>query len=284
MLRVEDIDGPRTVEAALQGNLDELRWLGLDWDEGPDVGGPHGPYLQSLRTDRYQAALERLASAGLTFDCYLSRRDLREVGSAPHGPVGVVYGAAQHRRNAAVAAERAAAGRRASVRFQPASGALELDDALHGRVAFDTERDVGALVLRRSDGLWSYTLAVVVDDATMAIDEVVRGDDLLAASGAQLALQAALGLPTPRYLHVPLLLDPDGERMAKRRGDWTLRALRERGVDPARLRGALLANAGLLDAPRTLGLEETLARFDLARLHRAASAWTPDLDAFVLAG
>lgn len=283
-MRVEDIDGPRTVAAALQGNLDELSWLGLDWDEGPDVGGEHGPYRQSQRTERYQAALERLAAAGLIFDCYLSRRDLREAASAPHGPNGSVYGAAQHRRNAAMAAERAAAGRPASVRFQPPRGTLTLDDALHGRVTFDVERDVGAPVVRRADGLWAYALAVVVDDAAMVIEEVVRGDDLLPQSGPQLALQAALGLPTPRYLHVPLLLDPSGERMAKRRGDWTLRSLRERGVDPARVRGALLTSAGLLHAPRALTRDETLALADCARLRPGPGVWTPALVEFTLAG
>ena len=284
VMRVEDIDGPRTVPGALQGTLDELRWLGVDWDEGPDVGGPAGPYRQSQRSERYQAALERLAQAGQTFACYLSRSDLREVASAPHGATGPVYGAAERAHNAVLAQQRAAAGRPASVRFEPVPSTLTLDDALHGQVRFDTERDVGAVVLRRSDGLWSYALAVVVDDAAMGIEEVVRGDDLLAASGPQLALQVALGLRTPRYLHVPVLLDASGERMAKRRGDWTLRALRERGTDPARLRGALLASAGLLPAPEPLSVSDTLRVADALLLRRDPSVWSAELDAFVAGG
>lgn len=284
VMRVEDIDGPRTVAHAVDGNLAELRWLGLDWDEGPDVGGAHGPYRQSERGERYRAALEAIEAAGRLFECYLSRRDLREVASAPHGPSGPVYGAAERAENERLRAERSAAGAPAALRFDPGSGTLELVDALRGRVVFDAERDVGAIVLRRADGLWAYALAVVVDDAAMGVSEVVRGDDLLAASGAQLALQRALGLPTPRYLHLPLLLDARGERMAKRRGDHTLRALRATGVDPARLRGALLASAGLLDAPRPLGPDEVVALADPARLAPEARAWDDALARFIAPG
>ena len=288
VMRVEDLDGPRTVAHAVEGNLAELRWLGLEWDEGPDVGGESAPYRQSERTDRYQAALEALAATGGLFSCYLSRRDLRELASAPHGPTGPVYGAAERAENERVRQEREAAGGSFGLRFAPPSGApagaLALDDALHGRVTFDAERDVGAIVVRRADGLWAYALAVVVDDAAMGISEVVRGDDLLAASGAQLALQRALGLPTPRYLHVPLLLDAAGERMAKRRGGNTLRALRDAGVDPARLRGALLASAGLLSEPRPLTTTETVALADPSRLDRAARPWDEALARFVAPG
>jgi glutamyl-tRNA synthetase len=282
VMRVEDLDGPRTVASAVLGNLAELRWLGLDWDEGPDVGGPTGPYLQSQRGAHYGAALAALEARGEVFACYLSRRDLREAASAPHGPAGPVYGPAERERNARLAPERRAAGRVPSLRFQPPPGVLELEDALHGRVAFDATRDVGAPVVRRADGLWAYALAVVVDDAAMAVSEVVRGDDLLSASGAQLALARSLGLPTPRYLHVPLLLDADGVRLAKRRGDRTLRALREAGNDPARLRGALLTSAGLLAAPRPLSPGETVAAFDLRRLSREPARWDHALEAFAL--
>jgi len=288
VMRVEDIDGPRTVPHAVEGNLEELRWLGLEWDEGPDVGGPHAPYRQSERTERYQAALEALAAGDGLFPCYLSRRDLRDVASAPHGPTGPVYGSAERAENERVRRQRAADGAPFGLRFAPpsgtADGTLALHDALRGRVTFDAERDVGAIVVRRADGLWAYALAVVVDDAAMDVSEVVRGDDLLAASGAQLALQRALGLPTPNYLHVPLLLDEAGERMAKRRGDHTLRALRAAGVDPARLRGALLASAGLLDEPRPIGVDEAVALADPARLDRAARPWDDALARFTAPG
>ena len=282
-MRVEDLDGPRTVPHAVEGNLEELRWLGLDWDEGPDVGGPHAPYRQSQRGDRYEAALESLSEEGRVFECYLSRRDLREAASAPHGPAGSVYGAAERAHNERVAGERRALGRSPSQRFAPDPGELRLHDALHGSVTFDAERDVGAVVVRRSDGLWAYALAVVVDDAAMGVSEVVRGDDLLPASGAQLALARGLGLAPPRFLHVPLLLDAAGERLAKRRGDRTLRSLREAGVDPARLRGALLASAGLLDEPRPITPADSVAAFDLGRLRREPARWHAGLEEFLSA-
>jgi len=282
VMRVEDLDGPRTVASAVDGNLDELRWLGLEWDEGPDVGGRHAPYRQSARGERYLAALEALRERGEVFECFLSRRDLREAASAPHGPAGPVYGPGERARNASLAAQRRADGRLAALRFAPPPGELPALDALHGRIAFDAERDVGALVVRRADGLWAYALAVVVDDASMGVSEVVRGDDLLAASGAQLALMRALGLTPPTYLHVPLLLDANGERLAKRRGDRTLRSLREAGVDPARLRGALLASAGLVERARSLTPAEAVAAFDLPRLTRAPARWDERLEAFML--
>ncbi len=282
VLRVEDLDGPRTVASAVDGNLDELRWLGLEWDEGPDVGGRHVPYRQSARGERYLAALEALRERGEVFECFLSRRDLREAASAPHGPAGPLYGPGERARNANLAAQRRVDGRPAALRFAPPAGELHALDALHGPVAFEAEREVGALVVRRADGLWAYALAVVVDDAAMGVSEVVRGDDLLAASGAQLALMRALGLTPPTYLHVPLLLDANGERLAKRRGDRTLRSLRAAGVDPARLRGALLASAGLLERPRSLTPAEAVAAFDLSRLARAPARWDETLEAFVL--
>jgi glutamyl-tRNA synthetase len=280
VLRIEDLDGPRTVAHAVGGNVRELRWLGLDWDEGPDVGGPTGPYRQSERGERYQAALARLQAAGRVAECFLSRRDLVGVASAPHGAPGPVYGARARAENAAVAATRRAAGRRPSLRFR-ASGEVAFEDLLHGRLVVDLEREVGDVVVRRSDGLWAYALAVVVDDAEMGVTEVVRGDDLLPATGAQVAIAEALGIEPPRYLHVPLLLDADGARMAKRHGSRTVSALMRGGADPARLRGALLASAGLLDGPRPLSTSDVLEAFDPSALAPEPARWDEALDAFV---
>lgn len=278
VMRVEDLDGPRTVPEAVEGNLDELRWLGLDWDEGPDVGGPHAPYRQSARGERYAAALAALDAAGQVVPCYLSRRELRELARAPHGATPV-YGEAERRRNAAVAARKRAEGKTPSLRVRFAPGTLRFDDVLAGPRTADVERDVGDVVVRRADGLWAYQFAVVVDDAAMGITEVVRGDDLLPATAAQLALYRALGWTPPRFLHLPLLLGPDGRRLAKRDGADTLGALATAGVPPERVVG-LLAHS-LAVAPR---LEPTTAAalvpaFDPATLRR-----TPDrLDAERLA-
>lgn len=285
ILRVEDLDGPRTVPAAVQGNLEELRWLGLDWDEGPDLGGPHAPYLQSRRGDGYQAAIDRLAKAGLIAEDWLSRKELRELASAPHGPSGPVYGAAEREASAALAQAQKASGRRPSLRLRhgDAPGGhlpLVFFDERWGEQSADPVNDVGDVLLRRSDGLWAYALAVVVDDHLMGVDEVVRGDDLLSATGPQVAILRCLGWPPPRYLHVPLLLDEQGRRLAKRRGEGTLRAYRESGSDPRRLLGALAWTAGLLPALQPVTPQELLGRFVATDLPPAAR-WTPELEAWV---
>ncbi len=284
VLRVEDLDPPRTVAAAVAGNLDELRWLDLDWDEGPDVGGAHGPYLQSERDAHYAAALAGLEAAGRLSEDWLSRKELRDAPSAPHGAPGPVYGARARARSARLADARRSEGRTPSwrVRFEP--GAVVADDVRLGRRAFDVATDVGDLLVRRSDGLWAYALAVVVDDAAMGITEVVRGDDLWDATGAQVALAAALGHPAPRYGHVPLLLDAAGSRLAKRRGAATLDAYRADGVDPQRVVGALAATAGLIEEPRPIHPRELVAGFDLTRLTPVPASWTEALEAWVRGG
>ncbi|MFN2321929.1 MAG: tRNA glutamyl-Q(34) synthetase GluQRS [Trueperaceae bacterium] len=284
VMRVEDLDPPRTVAAAVAGNLDELRWLGLDWDEGPDVGGPAGPYRQSERDAHYAAALAALATAGRLAEDWLSRKDLQGAASAPHAAAGSAYGPPERGRSARLAEVRRAEGRAPSWRARLEPGTVVADDVRLGQRTFDVAADVGDLVVRRSDGLWAYALAVVVDDAAMGITEVVRGDDLWDATGAQVALAAALGHPAPRYGHVPLLLDADGRRLAKRRGASTVEAYRADGVDPRRVVGALAATAGLLAAPRPLHPRELVAGFDLARLAPDPARWTEALEAWVRAG
>ncbi len=283
MVRVEDLDGPRTVPTAVAGNLAELRWLGLDWDEGPDVGGPHAPYLQSERGEHYLAALASLAADGRLAEDWLSRRDLREAASAPHGPAGPVYGAAERRLSAALAEARRREGRTPAqrARFDAVDGEVEALDRRRGVRRFDLARDVGDVVVRRSDGLWAYALAVVVDDAAMGITEVVRGDDLLAATGTQLALARALRLDAPTYAHAPLLQDADGTRMAKRRGGATLAELRAGGADPERVVGALATTLGWLAAPRALTPTAALRACDTASWPDGPTRWTADLDAWV---
>ena len=264
VMRVEDLDGPRTRQEAVMGNLEELRWLGLDWDEGPDVGGPHAPYLQSQRTSLYEAALDRLTDAGHTFPCYLSRKDLAEAASAPHGPsaAGTIYGAAEKRANELSAPAKRAAGKPASVRFEVDHRQVRFDDALAGPQTVDPLAEVGHFVIRRSDGLFAYQLAVVVDDAAMGITEVVRGADLLQSTAAQLLLYEALGLQAPRFAHAPLMLDASGQRLAKRRGSQTLHEMRAAGADPTELVGTLAHGLGILPEPRKLAPYELLDLYE----------------------
>jgi len=282
VLRVEDLDPRRSVLDARDGNLEELRWLGLDWHEGPDVGGPHGPYLQSRRSERYHAALDRLRADGRLFECWLSRRELREIASAPHGR-GPVYGPAERARNARVATDKRTAGKAPALRLRVPDRVVTFEDRLAGPQRIDLARELGDPVLRRADGLIAYHLAVVVDDAAMAIEEVVRGDDLLHATALQDELHRALGTPPPRVAHVPLLLGPDGTRLAKRRGGGTLAALRATDVPPERVVGLLAWTLGQLDAARPWSAAEFAADFDASRIPRhavrldaASLAWLRD--------
>jgi len=268
VLRVDDLDGPRTLPEAVDGNLRELAWLGLDWDEGPDIGGPLGPYRQSERGERYAAALAALQRQGRIFPCYLSRRELHGVASAPHGQAPV-YGPVERRANARLAERKRAEGKTPSLRFRVEQGAVVFEDVVAGPRRARAEIDVGDIVVRRADGLWAYQLATVVDDASMAVSEVVRGDDLLPSTSAQLLLYRALGLAPPAFAHVPLLLDERGERLAKRRGSLTLRALREAGVRPERVVGLLAAGLGLTGGLEEVAAGELVADFDLARIPRA---------------
>lgn len=263
IMRLEDLDRTRTVAEAIEGNLEELRWLGLDWDEGPDVGGEHAPYIQSERLGHYQAALEQLKPQ--LFACYLSRKDVRSLASAPHpnGNNQQVYGLLERQHNQQVQAEKIARGKDPALRFRVEPRVVEIEDAIAGRHAIAVQERIGDFVLRRADGLFAYHLAVVVDDIAMQVNQVVRGGDLLEASAAQALLYEALTAKKPRYAHVPLLLAEDGERMAKRKGSLTLTALRQAGVTAEQVVGWLAWSLGLLADVQPVQPRELLADFSL---------------------
>lgn len=274
VLRVEDLDTGRSREAYVQTNLDELRWLGLEWDEGPDVGGPHAPYRQSERFELYERALKRLEAAGHLFACYLSRKDLQGVASAPHG-AAPVYGPAQRALNERLSAQKRAAGKAPSLRFHAPCETLSFTDLLAGRITLNVQEEVGDVVVRRADGEWAYQLAVVVDDIAMGMTHVVRGDDLLPSTGAQLLLYRALGAAPPTFMHVPLLLEADGARMAKRKGSLTLSALKAAGIRPERVVGLLAYSLGLLAEPAEVTVQELTGGFDVKALNREAFRLQP---------
>jgi glutamyl-tRNA synthetase len=272
VMRIEDLDRARIGAGAEARLYDELAWLGLDWDEGSDVGGPFAPYRQSERSALYDAAIDHLLAAGRAFLCACSRADIARAASAPHpgeadGDEGPRYpGTCRGLSDAEVRARAAAAGRAPAVRFDGRGEKIDFVDLVHGPVPADAV-DVDDFVLRRSDGTASYQLAVVVDDAAMAITHVVRGDDLLSSTPRQLALYHALELRAPAFGHVPLLLAPGGERLAKRTRPEPLGALRERGVPPERVVAAMAASAGL-DAGETVTPRALVATFALDRLDR----------------
>jgi glutamyl-tRNA synthetase len=270
LLRVEDLDRARLVPGAEGALLDDLAWLGIDWDEGPDRGGPYAPYRQSERVARYDAAVAELLAARRAFPCGCSRADVARAASAPHAEdeEGPRYpGTCRGEEPGAVAARAAAAGRAPAIRFDGRGARFDFLDGLHGPVA--AARDgIDDFVLRRADGTAAYQLAVAVDDAAMAVTHVVRGDDLLRSTPRQLALYQALGLPAPAFAHLPLLLAPGGERLAKRTRPATLAALRARGVPAAVVVGALAASAGLCAEGATMSPPALISGFRLGAVRR----------------
>ncbi|HOE97419.1 MAG TPA: tRNA glutamyl-Q(34) synthetase GluQRS [Candidatus Sumerlaeota bacterium] len=244
ILRIEDLDPPRTVPGAEARMIEDLRWLGLDWDEGPDAGGPAGPYRQSERGAIYQAALDELTRRGLTYPCVCSRRDLREA-SAPHGEAGepVYPGVCRSADPERLARHPGGA----AVRFRlPDDAVIEFEDAAAGPQRFDLNRLCGDFVIRRRDGLWAYQLACAIDDALMGVTHVVRGADLLTSTPRQIAVLRALGLPVPSYCHIPLVADEAGRRMCKRDGSCSIRALRAAGQSADEVR-RIIMQARLVD-------------------------------------
>jgi glutamyl-tRNA synthetase len=257
ILRVEDIDGPRVVPGSEQSIIDDLRWLGLDWDEGPDIGGPHAPYVQSQRTALYANAIAALTARGLVYPCTCSRKEIAEVASAPHGDLGPLYPGTC--RQGARPSERTP-----SLRFEMAASP-EFDDLLHGRFAQPVADD---FVLRRGDGVYAYQLAVVVDDIAMGITEVVRGDDLLSSTPRQLALYRALDAEPPRFLHVPLLLTSEGKRLSKRHAAPSIAQYRAEGAHAEQLVGLLAESLGLAERADPVSAKQLIDSFDPSRLRR----------------
>ena len=267
VLRMEDIDPDRSRPEYADAIIRDLRWLGLDWDEGPDVGGPAGPYTQSARMELYADALNRLDRAGHTYPCYCTRKELRTLAGAPHvGDAGAAYPGTCRNLPPERRAELEAAGRRPCIRLRCPSQNYAFEDAVFGPFSMTLEACGGDFALRRSDGVIAYQLAVVVDDGLMGITQVVRGEDLLVSTPRQLALFDLLGYPRPAYMHLPLLCDPEGERLAKRHASLTLASLRDAGVSPAAVAGYLGWKAGLIGALAPAHPRNLLPAFDPGRL------------------
>lgn len=253
LLRVEDLDPDRSRSQIVARQLDDLAALGLDWDGEP--------VRQSERGALYARALAELEAGGLVYPCFCSRADVRAATLAPHGDASPGYPGTCRQLGADEVARRLAAGDRASLRFRSADGN---DDH----------------VLRRSDGVVGYQLAVVVDDAAQGVNHVLRGDDLASSTPRQIELWHALDLgPPPRYLHVPLVLDRDGRRLGKRHGSRATRSLLESGTSPEQLVGWLAWSAGLIAIPEPVRARELIGSFREDALTRQPtllhdSSWT----------
>ena len=262
LLRLEDLDPDRSRGDAVDGLLEDLRWLGLDFD---------GPvWRQSQRGDAYREALRQLEALGRVYPCWCSRAEVARAASAPHpGEDGPVY------PGTCRASPRPRPDRAPALRFEVRPGVTSFVDRLHGRCEQDVAQAVGDFVVRRADGVASYQLAVAVDDAAQGVTDVLRADDLLGSTPRQLQLLEALGLPAPRHAHVPLVLEADGRRLAKRDGGLTLAAARAAGARPEAVVGLLAASSGLGDG-RPVSARELLPGFELERLARAPAVLRPE--------
>jgi glutamyl-tRNA synthetase len=261
LLRIEDLDRARCRPQYVDDLLRDLEWLGLDWDEQP--------LFQSARDDVYRDALARLEREGLVYPCFCTRAEIARAASAPHGlsDEGPRYPGTCAHLTAAEISERSRT-RTPAYRFRAQPGEVHFVDGLQGPSSQDVVEAVGDFVVRRNDGVASYQLAVVVDDAATNITHVLRGDDLLSSTPRQLQLYAALRLTPPVFFHVPLVLGEDGKRLAKREGAFALAELRERGLPAERVLGLLAAWSGLGDGTPT-SLAELVQRFRPEALPRA---------------
>jgi glutamyl-tRNA synthetase len=267
VLRVEDTDASRVTEEAVQGVVEDLRWLGLGWDEGPDVGGPHGPYRQSERLDVYREMTDRLLESGHAYRCWCTAEELderRKAALARGEPPG--YDGRCRERPAAEIAAYGAEGRPFAVRFLMPERGWQVDDLVKGEVRWGSN-DLRDFVIVRSDGSPVFLLAVAVDDLLMGITHVIRGDDLLASAPRNAAVIEALGGTPPAYAHLPQVLGPDSKPLSKRHGDTSVAAFREHGFLPEAMVNYLALLGWAKDDHTTfLTRDELVEAFDLSHV------------------
>jgi glutamyl-tRNA synthetase len=267
ILRVEDTDTSRVTEEAYQGVLEDLRWLGLDWDEGPDVGGSHGPYRQSERLDLYRGMTERLLEGGRAYQCFCTPEELeerRKVALARGEPPG--YDGRCRTLSEEERAAFEAEGRSFAIRFHMPEREWVIEDLVKGEVRWPA-RDLRDFVIVRSDGTPVFLLAVAVDDMLMDVTHVVRGDDLLASAPRNAAVIQALGGTPPAYAHLPQVLGPDSKPFSKRHGATSVAAFREQGFLPEALVNYLALLGWAKDDHTTfLSRDELVEAFDLSHV------------------
>lgn len=259
LLRIEDLDVPRCPRRLSLQCIDDLAWLGFTWDEEP--------LWQSQRSDIYQHYLDELQKQGLIYPCFCTRAQLMASQAPNLGDTQVVYNrACAHLSNEDVA--RLSQTRSPALRLRVPDAEVTFTDGLFGPQRENLARDCGDFILRRSDGLFGYQLAVVVDDALSGVNQVVRGRDILSATPRQLYLLEKLGFPAPEYVHIPLLMDHAGRRLAKRDKDLDLSALSRR-FTPEDILGMLAASAGIIEENRPMTLEQLIPLFSWEKVKRS---------------
>lgn len=272
ILRIEDTDAARSDEGFMSSQMCDLRWLGLAWDEGPDVGGPQSSYRQRDRRAIYEEWLAKLDALGLTYPCFCTTAELnmarkRQLArSQPPRYPGTCRNLTDAER-----AERLVSGQPAALRFRVPSGrTVQFVDLVHGEQRFNTD-DIGDFIIRRTDGSTAFFFSNAIDDALMGVNLVLRGDDHLTNTPRQLLLLEALQLPQPQYAHVALLLGMDGSPLSKRHGALSLQDLRRRGFFPEAIRNHLVRLGHSCVSDGWLEDAELVREFDLNRLGRAAA-------------
>ena len=278
VLRIEDTDMDRSSDEMVQGILDGMRWLGLTWDEGPDVGGPHAPYFQSQRLARYREVAARLVASGHAY------YDYRAAGARPQGETSeaISFGPKQYEEtgvslDAADVAAREARGDARAVRFKvPPDGRTTFLDAVHGEIGFDN-RGIEDFAILRSDGVPTYHLSVVVDDMDMRITQVIRGDDHISNTPKQVLLYEALGVPVPGFAHVPLILGADKKRLSKRHGATSVMDYAAQGIVPEAMVNFLaLLGWSPGDDQELFTADQLVARFDLDGISGGNAVFNPE--------
>jgi len=273
LLRIEDLDGPRIKPNADRQAIEDLNWLGINWDEGP--------LYQSTRSAKYSAAISKLIDSNLAYPCVCSRSEVNQAASAPHPEDGAsVYPGTCRGKFKSLQEAQDASGRPAALRFAVPDRIVEFTDHFAGLQRFDVGRQLGDFVIAKNDGTPAYQLAVVVDDADMHITDIVRGDDLLDSTPRQILLYEALGLDRiPNCYHLPLITGPDGRRLAKRHGDTRLSYYRNSGVPASRILSLLARWCGIHESAENM--DQLISRFDLSKVPRGQIVFTSADDAFL---
>jgi glutamyl-tRNA synthetase len=278
ILRIEDTDAERSSVEMVTGILESLRWLGLDWDEGPDTGGPHAPYFQAARAPRHRLAAERLVSEGRAYFCYCRMEDLQAKRAAAEAAGSAWrYDRTCRALSSADVAAREAAGTLRAVRFLVPDGETTFVDKVHGPIKVN-HATLDDFVILRSDGSPTYQLSVVVDDVDMAITHVVRGDDHISNTPKQLLLYQALDARVPEFAHVPLILGPDKKRLSKRHGATSVGEYQAQGVLPEAMVNflALLGWSPGAGDQEVFSRDELVARFTLEGISGGDAVFNPD--------
>ncbi len=265
ILRVEDLDPDRSKSHFTDRIISDMRWLGLDWDEGPQLGGDFGPYTQDQRRHIYASALKDLQERKLVYPCFCTRKELR-AASAPHREDGIFIYNGKCKELSHDQLKENLETKRHAYRIGVPDKEYNFIDLNYGQYKQNLAKDCGDFVLSRGDGVHAYQLAVVVDDALMGVDTVVRGCDLIDSSPRQIFLHESLGFCPPKFGHVPLLKGEDAQRLSKRHKSLDLAYLRENGWTAQEIIGLLGHKAGLIDRFEAVKAEDLIEAFDWSRL------------------